>query len=90
LSGRLEGESDTSETEFVTVTKFTFVDRHAINSASVRRPEIDEYESVAPWMYFCVTTAHVRINQRDLTFRQAADADHLLVENETLATGQNQ
>jgi len=87
LSGRLEGQSDASETEFVAITKFTLVHWHTIDSAAIGRSEINEYKSHAARMNLGVSTTHVGINQRDLTFRQASDADDLLAEHKALTSG---
>jgi hypothetical protein len=37
-----------------------------------------------------VSTTHVGINQRDLAFRQASDADHLLAEYKALTGGEHE
>jgi hypothetical protein len=89
LSGRLECQSDASETEFVAITKFTLVHWHTVDSAAIGRAKINEYKSHAAWVNLGVSTTHVGINQRDLAFRQTSDADHLLAEHKALTGGEH-
>jgi hypothetical protein len=90
LSGRLECQSDASESEFVAITKFTLVHWHTVDRASVSRAKINKYKSHAAWMDLGMSTTHVGINQSYLAFRQTPDADHLLAEHKALTAGENE